>query len=169
MSQNLIFDNNNTKNTLKTSQNIIFDNNSRFLDVNIVSILEGFCPLEYLVGGMQKYKYTNTNTQIHKYKSVIVVHCGLVGARHARKRRILSEEGRNTSSSGNSFSSNNKLCRCLFNSSQILKGLENLDILRPRGQCPSNIVQLYNRYTDTHKSLVCLLYFSGGNSLLAKQ
>ena len=114
------------------------------------------------------HKYKNTKTQIHKYKSVIVVHCGLVGARHARKRRILSEEGRNTSSSGNSFSSNNKLCRCIFNS-QILKGFENLDILRPRGQCPCNIVQLYNRYTDTHKSLVCLLYFSGGNSLLAKQ
>ena len=40
--------------------------------------------------------------------AVIVVWCGLVGAAHARKRGILSEEGRNTSSSGNSSSNNNK-------------------------------------------------------------
>ena len=81
MSQNIIFDNNNTKNTLKTSQNIIFDINSRFLDVNIVSIFEDFCSLiEYLVGGIQKYK--NTNTQIQKCDC-----CTLrIGWRGARKK-----------------------------------------------------------------------------------
>ena len=142
MSQNLIFDNNNTKNTLKTSWNIIFDNNSRFLDVNIVSILEDFCPLEYLVGGIQKYK--NTNTQIQKC-DCCTLRIGWSAAR--KKAENIIGGGRNTSSSGNSFSSNNKLCRCIFNSSKNLKGLENLDILRPRGQCPCNIVQLYNRYT----------------------
>ena len=51
------------------------------------------------------------SSRISLEDAVIVVGCGLVGAGHARKRGILSEEGRNTSSSGNSSTSNNKWCR----------------------------------------------------------